>query len=183
MIRIRLLALPFAALLLATACMRSFGGPLDPVPAAGMEIGADHAALLNNGGLTARVTGQWSGKDSNSLLIVYHNGGPAPRTVAIHALKMTHPIGEAALRTALDTTGIDLTDARTDNDRAPILFSLDDAKRAPAILTVPSGASRTVDAGLTSFANDGFVRPGDRIVATIPLGDRAARLTFIARTP
>ena len=99
MIRIRLLALPFAALLLATACMGSFGGPLDPVPAAGMEIGADHAVFLKNGSLTARVTGQWSGKDSNSLLIVYHNGGPAPRTVAIHALKMTHPSGEAALRT------------------------------------------------------------------------------------
>lgn len=178
--------LPFflaATLVLTSACQPSTGGPLEPVPSAGIEAGRGRSALLHSGDITAQVTARWSSTGENSLKISYRNMGKAPRTIAIDGLKMVHSTGEAALRTAVDATGVDLADTRTDNDRPRVLFALENGAGTPSTLDLPPGASRDVDAELTSFSNDGSVQTDDRITATIPMGDRATAVTFVARKP
>ena len=172
-----------ATLVLTSACQRGTGGPLDPVPSAGIEAGQDRSALIHGGDITARVTGRWSSSGENLLRITYRNVGRAPHTVAIDGLMMTHSTGEAALRAAVDATRVDLADTRTDNDRPRVLYALEDDTSTPSTLDLPPGASRDVDAELTSFSNDGAVQTDDRITATIPMGDRAAAVIFVARRP
>ena len=172
-----------AVLMLASACQRSTGGPLEPVPSGGVEAGPDRSAVVHDGNITARVTGRWSATGENSLRVTYRTAGPSSRMIAVEGLKMTHPAGEAALRTAVDATGVDLADARADNDRPRVLFALQGGAGAPSALDLPPGASRDVDAELTSFSNDRAVKSGDRVVATIPMGDRAATVTFVAQKP
>ncbi|WP_344694848.1 hypothetical protein [Sphingomonas cynarae] len=169
--------------MLTTACQRSTGGPLEPVPSAGIEAGQDRSAILRDGDIIARVTARWSSTGENSLRINYRNAGQVRRTVAIDGLKMTHSTGEAALRTAVDATGVDLADTRTDNDRPRVLFALENGTGTPSPLELPPGVSRDVDAELTSFSNDGAIQTDDRIIATIPMGDRAAAVIFVARKP
>ncbi|TVV74447.1 hypothetical protein [Sphingomonas solaris] len=117
------------------------------------------------------------------MRIAYRNVGQAPRMIAIGGLKMSHAAGEAALRTAVDATGVDLTDARADNDRPHVIFALENGSDNPAKLDLPPGASREIDAELTSFTSTGSVRPGDRIAATIPMGRQPVDVTFVARSP
>ena len=178
--------LPFslaATLVLATACQRSTGGPLEPVPSAGIEAEQDQSAVLRDGDIIARVTARWSSTGENSLRINYRNVGKVPRSVAIDGLKMTHSTGEAALRTVVDATGVDLADTRTDNDQPRVLYALENGIGTPSKLDLSPGASRDVDAELTSFSNDGSVQTDERIVAAIPMGDRTAAVTFVARNP
>jgi len=99
--------LPFsltAILVLITACQRSTGGPLEPMPSAGIKVGQDRSAILRNGDIVARVTARWSSTGENSLRINYRNAGQVRRTVAIDGLKMTHSTGEAALLAQLGHT-------------------------------------------------------------------------------
>jgi hypothetical protein len=178
--------LPFllaAILVLTSACQRSTGGPLEPVPSAGIEAGQDRSAVPRDGDIIARVTARWSSTEENSLRINYRNAGQVRCTVAIDGLKMTHSTGEAALRTAVDATGGDLSNIRTDNDRPRVIFVLENDTGTPSTLDLPPGVSRDVDAELTSFSNGGLVQTDDRIVATIPMGDRTTAVTFVARNP
>lgn len=178
--------LPFslaATLVLTTACQRSTGGPLEPVPSDGIEAEQDQSAVLRDGDIIARVTARWSSTGENSLRINYRNVGKVPRSVAIDALKMTHSTGEAALRTAVDATGVDLSDVRTDNDRPRVLFALENGTGKPPALDLPPGASRDIDAELTSFSNDGAVQTDEKVVATIPMEHRAPTITFVTRKP
>lgn len=170
-------------LILASACQSSTGGPLEPTPSAGVEIGRDRSALVRNGDLSARVTARWSSTGENSMRISYRNAGRVLQKVAIEELQMTHSTGDAALRTAVDATGIDLADARTDNDRPRVLFALENGEGASLKLELPPGASRNVDAELTNFSNATAARAGEKVIATIPMGSRAVAVTFVTRKP
>lgn len=172
-----------AGLMLLSACQRSTGGPLEPVPSGWVQAGEGTSAVIRDGDLVARVTARWSSTGENSMRISYRNSGTSSRQVAIGTLAMTHATGEAALRTAVDATGVDLADARTDNDRSRVLFALENGTAARSVLDVPAGASRDVDAELTTFSNDGAVQVGDEIVAKIPMGAGSVAAAFVARAP
>jgi len=45
-------------LVLTSACRRGTGGPLEPVPSAGIEAAQDRSALIRDGDITACVTGR-----------------------------------------------------------------------------------------------------------------------------
>lgn len=170
-----------AAALLA-ACQRGSGGPLDPV--AGPDVRAEAgAAQVAAEGLSASITGRWSSDGAQSLRISYRNAGVAPARIAVGALKLTHASGEAALRTAVDATGTDLTDARADNDRPRVLYVLEESATHAATLDVPPGATREIDSEFTSFSNESAVTRGDRIVAAVPLGATTVSVTFSAGNP
>lgn len=162
-------------------CERASGGPLDPVASEGVMVEAGRAAVLTDGGLEARVRGRWSSTGANSLRIRYRNGGATPLRVAIGDIKMQHALGEAALRTAVDATGVDMADAREDNNSGKPLFSLDEGRRG--MLELPAGATREIDADLTSFANQGAVAQGDRIIVTVPLAMRNVQVNVTAARP
>lgn len=169
--------------MLASACQSSTGGPLEPLPSAGVEIGRDRVALVRNGALSARVTARWSSTGENSMRINYRNAGRVPQNVAVDALQMTHSTGDAALRTAVDATGVDLADVRTDNDRPRVLFAMENGESPSSKLELPPGASKDIDTELTSFSNGGAVRTGEEVTATIPMGSRAIAVTFVTRRP
>jgi hypothetical protein len=76
-----------ATLVLTSACQRGTGGPLDPVPSAGIEAAQDRSALIRDGDITACVTGRWSASGKNSVRITDRNVGRASHTVAIDGLK------------------------------------------------------------------------------------------------
>ena len=174
----------FTAAMSLPGCQRATGGPLAPVEGAGVSVEDGQAAVLADGALEARVTGRWSSTGANSLRIRYRNGGPAPLRIALAGARMRHSLGEAALRTAVDATGVDMTDAREDNNQGKTLFSLDEGGGAEAgMVELPAGATREIDADLTSFANEGSVGEGDRITVTVPLATRSADLAFSAARP
>lgn len=180
------LAAPFALALLP-ACQPGSGGALDPVVAPGVERQADEsyeqAALVAVGPLTARVTGRWSSERAQSLRITYRNTGPTIARVRVGDLKLQHAIGDSGLRTALDATGVDLTDDRLDNNRSRMLYSIDEQITDSVVLDVPAGTTRVLVADFTSFSNDRTVAAGDRIVATVPVGARSVRVAFTAARP
>lgn len=178
----RLSAVLLAALALG-GCQRGTGGPLEASGTSEAAPGGDRAVTLVDAGLTAKVSGRWSSQGANSLQIIYSNTGPGDRKLDLSALAMTHPLGEAALATAVDATGVDLADKRADNDRPRVIYELQDRPSMPAVLDVPAGATREVDAELTSFANDGQVAAGDRVTAAIPMGARTMRITLVAARP
>lgn len=115
------------------------------------------------------------------MRVTYRNAGEAPLTIAVDGFKMTRPTGDAALRTAVEATGVNLADALDDEiDRGRILHALENGGDARATLRLLPGASRDVDAELTSFSNEGAVKAGDRIVATIQMANVTATGTFVA---
>jgi hypothetical protein len=116
-------------LMLTSACQSSTGGPLEPVRSAGVEIGRDHSALVRDGDISAHVTARWSSTGENSMRISYRYAGPVLQKVTIDALQMTHATGDAALCTAVD--------ARTDNDRPHVLFTLENGEGASSTLDLP----------------------------------------------
>lgn len=179
--RVFVSAMLLAAATALPACQRVSGGPLDPVEGDDVTIESGRA-VLTEGRLEARVTGRWSTTGPNSMRIAYRNAGSGPVRVTIAGLKMEHELGEAALRTAIDATGVDMTDAREDNNQGKPLFSLDGGGGA-GVLDVPAGAMREVDADLTPFANAGGVEQGDRLVLTVPLATRSVAVTFTAARP
>jgi hypothetical protein len=173
------------ALVLLVACQSATGGPLDPVAGPGVERESDerwsHAAVLSGGdGLSARVVGRWSARRAQTVRITYRNSGTAPVAIRLRDLKLTHPLGEAALWTAVDATGTDMTDATEANDTPRILYKVDDPATHAATLAVPAGETRELDTELTSFANEGEVASGDRIQGMIPMGTRMVTVTFTA---
>ena len=174
------------ALVLLAACQSATGGPLDPVAAPGVTRESDerwsHAAVITADGLSARVVGRWSSRRAQTIRITYRNGGTDPVAIRLRDLKLTHPLGEAALWTAVDATGTDMTDSTEANDTPRILYKVDDPATHAATLDVPSGATRELDTELTSFANEGEAAPGDRIEGTIPMGARTVTVTFAAGT-
>jgi hypothetical protein len=169
------------------ACQPDSGGDLHPVASAGIRVEDRTFAVLADGRVEARVTARWSDIGSNSMVIRYRNGGATPVRISLKDLRMHHAIGEAYVRTAIDSTGVDMTDAREDNNRGKTLFSLDGEAdgggQGSGTLEVPAGATREIDASLTSFANEGRVAAGDRVTATIPLVGRNVEVAFIARGP
>jgi hypothetical protein len=175
-------AMLLAAAMSLPACQPGSGGPLEPVEGADVRIEADRVALLSDGGLETRVTGRWSSIGANSLRIRYHNGGATPLRIPLAGTRMRHSLGEAVLHTAIDVTGVDMTDAREDNNQGKTLFSLD-GRVSAGVLDVPAGATREIDADLTSFPNEGSVTHGDRIAVTVPLVTRRAEVAFNAARP
>jgi hypothetical protein len=179
-------ALLIAALALS-ACQPDSGGEMHPVETAGVTIEGGKMAVLTDGRLEARITARWSDTGSNSMIIRYRNGGATPVKISLKNLHMRHASGEAYVRTAIDSTGVDMTDAREDNNRGKTLFSLDGEAdgggQGTGVLEVPAGATREIDASLTSFANEGRVAGGDRVTATIPLVGRNAEMAFTAVRP
>lgn len=170
-----------------SSCQPNSGGDLHPVKTGGVMIEDGKMAVLTDGQLEARVTARWSDIGSNSMTIRYRNGGTTAANISVKALRMRHAIGEAYVRTAIDSTGEDMTDAREDNNRGKTLFSLDGEAdgggQGAGMLEVPAGAAREIDASLTSFANEGRVAAGDRVTATISLVGRNAEMVFTAVRP
>lgn len=184
MMRFRIFPLSLVTVLMLTsACQSSTGGPLEPVRSAGVEVGQDRSATVRNGDISAHVTARWSSTGENSMRIRYRNAGPVLQKVSIDALQMTHATGDAALRTAVDATGVDLADARADNDRPHVLFALENGEGSSSTLDLPPGTSRDVDAELTSFSNGAAARTGEEVIATIPMGNKAIAVTFVTRKP
>jgi hypothetical protein len=175
-------ALLFTAATSLPACQRASGGPLDPSEGSGVRVEANQVAVLMDGGLEIKVSGRWSSTGANSLRIRYRNGSSAPLPISLRGITMRHSLGEAALRTAVDTTGVDMTDTREDNNQGKMLFSLDEG-RSVGTLNLPAGATREIDADLTSFANEGAVTQGDRIAVIVPLATRNAEVVFTAARP
>lgn len=167
-----------------SACQPDSGGDLHPVASDGIRVEDRKFAVLNDGAVEARVSARWSDIGSNSMVIRYRNGGATPVKISLKNLRMRHAIGEAYVRTAIDSTGVDMTDAREDNNRGKTLFSLDGEAdgggQGAGTLEVPAGATREIDASLTSFANEGRVAAGDRVTATVPLVGRNAEMAFTA---
>lgn len=170
-----------------SGCQPDSGGDLHPVKTGGVMIEDGKMAVLTDGQLEARVIARWSDIGSNSMIIRYRNGGTTPVKISVKDLHMRHIIGEAYVRTVTDRTGVDMTDVREDNNRGKTLFSLDGEAdgggQGTGMLEVPAGATREIDASLTSFANEGRVAAGDRVTATIPLVGRNAEMAFTAVRP
>ncbi|MET0245440.1 MAG: hypothetical protein ABW182_01705 [Sphingomonas sp.] len=170
-----------------SACQPDSGGDLYPIKSADVTVRDGKVAILSDGPMEARVTARWSDIGSNSMVIRYRNSGTTPVRIPVKALRMRHAIGEAYVRTVIDRTGVDMTDAREDNNRGKTLFSLDGEAdgggQGSGVLEVPAGATREIDAFLTSFANEGRVAAGDRVTATVPLAGRNVAVAFIARRP
>lgn len=167
-------------LALLPACQAGSGGPLVPVAAPGVERVADErwgqAAIVRNGTLTARIVGRWNGERAQTLRITYRNGGPAPVRITMAGLKLMHGPDVAGLWTAVDATGVDLADARPDNNEGPLLYALNDPATHDRGLVVPAGASREVDAELTSFGRP--IAAGSEVVAVVPVASGSVRVTF-----
>ncbi len=180
-------ALLLGAATALSACQPDSGGDLHPVASAGIRIEDRKIAVLTDGAVEARVTARWSDTGSNSMVIRYHNGGTTTVKIPVKAIHMRHAIGEAYVRTVIDRTGVDMMDNREDNDQGKTLFSLngeaDGGGQGSGVLEVPAGATREIDAFLTSFANEGRVAAGDPVTATVPLVGRNVEVAFTARAP
>jgi hypothetical protein len=170
---------------LLPACQPGSAGPLDPVAGSGVTVETGQVALLVDGLIEARVSGRWSSKTVNELHIRYRNGGTKPLRIALTGIQMQHSLGKAALITAVDVTGVDMTDKREDNDQGKMLFSLDanGGGGATGVLDLPAGATREISCELTGFAKTGEVVRGDMVISTIPLATRSAKATFTAAGP
>jgi hypothetical protein len=175
-----------AGALLLSACQPGSAGPLAPVAGSGVTIETGQVALLVDGPIEARVSGRWSSTTVNELRIRYRNGGTRPVQIALTGIQMQHSLGKAALITAVDVTGVDMTDKREDNDQGKMLFSLDTGEGVGGtrgVLDVPAGATREISCELTGFAKAGGVVRGDTVVSTIPFSTRSAKATFTAAGP
>jgi hypothetical protein len=179
-------AMILASAVFLSACQPGSAGPLAPVAGSGVKVEAGPVALLVDGTIEARVSGRWSSTTVNELRIRYRNGGTTPLRIALTGIQMQHALGKAALITAVDVTGVDMTDKREDNDQGKMLFSVDAAEGGGgtgAVLDVPAGATREISCEFTSFARAGAVARGDTVVSTIPFATRSAKATFTAASP
>jgi len=176
------LLLILAATLLLSGCERSSGGPLQPISRDGVGIEDGQVATLIDGELKVRVTGDWSTTGSNGLNIRYRNDGAKPLRIMITRVKMKHAMGTSVLLTAVDYTGVNMTDTREDNDRGRILFSRDQGGGV-GVLDVPARSTRELNCYLSSFANEGSVARGDPIGATIPTATGSAEIAFTTIRP
>jgi len=172
-----------ASALLLPGCQPGSAGPLDPVTGNGVTVEADRVALVTDGAVEARVSGQWSSMQNNSLTIRYRNAGNKPLRIALSGFKMEHLTDPADLLSAVDRTGVDMTDARNDNNEGKVLFSLEGyggSIHLSATLDLPVGATRELHCDFTGFSDARQVTYGDPITATIPLGSRSAKVNFTA---
>jgi hypothetical protein len=177
-------AILLACAVLLTACQPGSAGPLEPVAGSGVKVEAGQIALLVDGPIEARVSGRWSSTTVNELHIRYRNGGTTPLRIALTGIQMQHSLGKAALITAVDVTGVNMTDKREDNDQGTVLFSLDaGGGSARGVLDVPAGATREISCEFTPFAKAGAVARGDTVVSTIMFATRSAKVTFTTASP
>jgi len=179
---VRRVALPSLAAMLLAACQPGSAGPLDPVAAPGVERQDDerwhHAAVVSDGPLTARIVGRWSTRGGQTLRVSYRNAGAAPVSIRVSDFKLVHAADEAALQTAVDATGVDMTDAREDNNRPRVLFSLEGDRRGAATVSIAPGTTRVIEAELTSLADADALAEDGEVVATIPMAGGARSVTF-----
>jgi hypothetical protein len=169
-------------------CQPGSAGSLDPVAAPGVERVDDeiwsHAAIINDGPVSARIVGRWSSERSQTLRVSYRNNGKATVRIDVTKLKMAHPSGDAVLRTAVDATGVNMTDAREDNDAPRMLYLVDKPTIYSPVMEIGPGQTRDLDSSFTVFSNDGVVAEGDRVSAAVPMpaGPRSIAFTLASRS-
>jgi hypothetical protein len=177
MIRLLVSAL---ALSLAIGCQAGDFGNLEPLIEGTTEKGEQpHSAVVRAGEVSATLSARWASEASQSAEIRYVNQGKAPVSIALSRLVLRHPrLGEAALWTASDMTGID---RKTNNQDAPIIYNLDDAAAQATQLIVKPGEPRFLSIGFTNYPGTERIRKGDRVVMTVPLGStQDAKIQFDA---
>ena len=176
-----------AAALASSGCGSGEGGLLEPLPAGGVEQVADKggraAALIRDGGLSARVNGVWASENAQTLRVTFRNDDRSARRVSLREFGLRAGDAGAELWNAADVTGVDLQDGRRDNDDARSLHSDGDPATLATIIEVPAGSSRELDLEFTNYPEGRRVSAGDRVVATVPMGRRTAQVAFTCSDP
>ena len=184
--RLRRAALPSALISIAaftTACQPGSVGPLEAapgVPRGAPDVYGHSSALVMADGLVAIVSGSWTTRLSANhidLRVTYRNDGR--RVVALSGAGFAARRGgdRAEVTQTSDMTGVDLADARTDNDEARQILSVYNGPPTSTIRIRP-GETTIVEA-TTSFT-DGVtdLGAGQDVFVRVPVPDGGRTVGF-----
>lgn len=170
-------------LLLSGACQPGRSGPLKP--AAGLLSGAPDAydrpsTIVTTGTLSAIISGSWTTRlEANSVdvRISYRNDGPRPVVMSTTGFAARRGADHAELFDAVDMTGVDLLDDRTDNDEARQIVG-DGSGPTSGSITILPGETRIVDSSMAFADGVDSLGAGQDVSIRVPVAGGARAVAF-----
>lgn len=169
--------------LLSGACQPGRTGPLEPV--AGLPPGAPDvydrpSTIVTTGPLSATISGSWTTRlEANSVdvRISYRNDGP--RAVVFSATGFAARRGgdHADLIDAVDMTGVDVIDGRTDNDE-PRQIVGDGSDPVSARIRILPGETRIVESSMAFAEGVEPLGAGQDVSIRVPVAGGARAVAF-----
>ncbi len=165
-----------ALALVLAGCRMGDAGTLVPID--GGTISGDSISV-RDGPVVATLEGQWAAEASQAIQLRYANRSTEPVRIDLAPLRLRRKGEQAALWSVSDMGAVDRSDARTDNDVAPVLYDAGSAGAAPS-LAVPAGGERSLALGFTNFTGTERIRSGDIVGLDLPVPSRTHRIRFRA---
>lgn len=169
--------------LLSGACQPGRSGPLKP--AAGLPSGAPDAydrpsSIVMAGPLSATISGSWTTRlEANSVdvRISYRNDGPRAVVMSTTGFAARRGGDHAELFDAVDMTGVDLLDDRTDNDEARQIVG-DGSGPTSGSITIRPGEARIVDSSMAFAEGVEPLDAGQDVSIRVPVAGGARAVAF-----
>ncbi len=118
-----------------------------PQPAYGIQLvktdQADDTAVLRQGAIEIRVTGEWASRGGQTLKVRYRNLGSAVATVNVEQTVLSRGIQHVKLVQVNDFTGVNMMDQNPNNDNPRLLYDVSGKVRTVPLHVSP-GETRNV---------------------------------------